>query len=210
MFGVLPGGTRQDDATNFRYYELAGVAHNVVHKDIEAIPAGVFGPFPIFLEDVCEFPMNTSGDGPVFGAYLYNAMWENMEAQVRSGIEPPHGNLIETDLAGVARDAFGNALGGVRLPQLDVPIAKYVPSNNPNPALPPFPPPLDQLGNLICRLSGAVFPFDEALLSSLYPNHGSYVSQIAARTDALRKDGFLLEEDAEALIEEAAESTIGK
>ena len=107
MFGVLLGGTRQDDATNFRYYELAGVAHNVVHKDIEAIPAGVFGPFPIFLEDVCEFPMNTSGDGPVFGAYLYNAMWENMEAQVRSGIEPPHGNLIETDPAGVARDAFG-------------------------------------------------------------------------------------------------------
>jgi hypothetical protein len=209
MFGVLLGGTRQDDATNFRYYELAGVAHNVVHKDIEAIPAGVFGPFPIFLEDVCEFPMNTSGDGPVFGAYLYNAMWENMEAQVRSGIEPPHGNLIETDPAGVARDAFGNALGGVRLPQLDVPIATYVPSNSPNPAL-PLPPPLDQLGNLICRLSGAVFPFDEALLSSLYPNHGSYVSQIAARTNALRKDGFLLEEDAEALIEEAAESTIGK
>jgi hypothetical protein len=210
MFGVLFGGTRQTDTPTFRYYELSGVAHNVVHKDIEAIPAGVFTPFPIFLEDVCEFPMNTSGDGPVFGSFLYNAMWENMDLQVRFGIEPPQGDLIATGPGGIARDAFGNALGGIRLPQMDVPIATYVPSNSPNPLLPPFPPPLDQLGNLICRLSGAVFPFDAATLSGLYANHGSYVSQIVKETIQLKKDRFLLDEEAETLTEEAAASSIGE
>jgi hypothetical protein len=209
MFGVLLGGTRQTDTPTFRYYELAGTAHNVVHKDIEAIPAGVFGPDPIFLEDVCEFPMNTSGDGPVFGAYLYNAMWENLELQVRFGIDPPHGELIATGPAGIERDAFGNALGGIRLPQLDVPIATYGPSNSPDPDL-VLPPPLDQLGLLICRLSGSVFPFDAGTLAALYGNHGAYVSQIAERAIALRQQRFLLDEELELLIEEAAESAIGR
>jgi hypothetical protein len=154
--------------------------------------------------------MNTSGDGPVFGAFLYNAMWENMELQVRFGIEPPQGDLIATGPGGIARDAFGNALGGIRLPQMDVPIATYVPSNNPNPLLPPFPPPLDQLGNLICRLSGAVFPFDAATLSGLYANHGSYVRQIVKETIQLKKDRFLLDEEAETLTEEVAALSIGE
>ena len=63
MFGVLAGNTRQSDTETFRYYEMAGVAHNVVHKDIEALPAGVIGPDPLLLEDVCVNPMNTAGDG---------------------------------------------------------------------------------------------------------------------------------------------------
>jgi hypothetical protein len=84
-----------------------------------------------------------------------------------------------------------------------------VPSNNPNPAL-PIPHPLDNLGELICRLSGAVFPFDDATLGTLYSNHGDYVSAIVGRTINLKRSRFLLDEDAEKLIEDAAESTIGR
>ena len=200
MAGVLAGDSRQEDVDDFRYYEMAGTAHTVVHKDIEVPGLG------IFLEDFCRFPINSLGDGPVLGSYLYNAMWENMENQVRHGWSPPHGDLIDTENGAILRDEFGNALGGIRLPMVEVPLATYGPSNEANPALPPF---LIGIANLNCRLSGTVTAFDEATLDELYPNHGRYVSAVVHAVNALRHDGFLLPEDAAAIVGEAATSKIG-
>jgi hypothetical protein len=200
MSGVLAGDSRQSDTDTFRYYEMAGTAHSVIHKDVEVPGLG------IFLEDFCQFEMNTLGDGPVFGSYLYNAMWRNMEQQVISGKEPPHGELIEVVAGEVARDEFGNGLGGIRLPQLDVPIATYGPNNSAEPSLPPF---LIPIANLACRLSGTVTPLDAETLDELYPNHGSYVSQIAQRSNELAEAGFLLPKDASKLKVDAALSHIG-
>ena len=57
LFGIAG---RQPDTPTFRYYEMAGVAHLTVHVGIELIPAGVLGPDPIFLEDLCAFPINST------------------------------------------------------------------------------------------------------------------------------------------------------
>jgi hypothetical protein len=97
-------------------------------------------------------------------------------------------------------------LGGIRLPQLDVPIATYGPNNSADPTLPPF---LIPIANLACRLSGTVSPFDDETLAQLYPNHGVYVSQIAQRTNALLRERFLLSKDASKLKTAAALSQIG-
>ncbi len=204
--------TRQDDTPTFRYYELAGVAHNPVHKDIEVIAANALFPGSpaILLEDVCALEPNTSADGPVFGSYLYNAMWENLAMQASFGIEMPSAPPLDVAGGQIARDAFGNALGGLRLPTLDVPIATYVPINAPNPALPPLPPPLDQLQNLVCLLNGGVIPFDDATLDELYPNHGRYVNQIVRGSADLRKERSLLKEDAKKLTQDAVKSDVGK
>ena len=104
------------------------------------------------------------------------------------------------------RDAFGNALGGIRLPQLDVPIATYGPHNNLDPAL-PLPPFLESfrgLLNLFCVLAGTVADFDDTTLESLYSSHKSYFRPFMRRTRRLREAGFLLAEDALALKMEAA------
>ena len=204
--------TRQDDTPTFRYYELAGVAHNPVHKDIEVIAANALfqGSPAILLEDVCALEPNTSADGPVFGSYLYNAMWENLAMQASFGIEMPSAPPLDVAGGQIARDAFGNALGGLRLPTLDVPIATYVPINVPNPALPPLQPPLDRLQNLICLLNGGVIPFDDATLAELYPNHGRYVNQIVRGSADLRKERLLLKEDAKKLTQDAVKSDVGK
>jgi hypothetical protein len=208
MNGVLGGNTRQEDSGLFRYYEMAGTAHTTVHLDVEVLPPALFPPDGLFLEDTCEFPINSIADGPVFGSLLYNAMWENMEGVVRSGDESPHGDLIALDpnTGGVARDEFGNALGGIRLPELNVPIATYGPHNSVNPTLPEF---LQPLLNLFCVLSGTVTPFDTEALHELYPNHGSYVNQYVRATNDLRMQGFLLPEDASMLKVNAALSDIG-
>jgi hypothetical protein len=205
--GVLASGSRQEDTEFFRYYEMPGTSHTTVHKDIEIIPASLFPPNGLFLEDTCLLPLNTLADGPVLGSYLHNAMWENMQETVRRGTAAPHGDLIETNAANeMARDEFGNALGGIRLPVLDVPTATYTGRNVISPALPPF---LQPLLDLFCRLAGSTLPFDDELIHELYPNHGRYVSQVVRATSRLRRQGFLLNEDAKQIRIEAAHSEIG-
>ena len=198
---------RQPDSPTFRYYEVAGAGHLSVHESVELIPGGVLGPDPILLESLCLNQINSTADGPVFFSYVLNALWENMERQVKRGVVPPDGVQMEVDgLTGsVRRDAFGNGLGGVRLPAMDVPTATYTPGNVADPSLPPF---LQAIGNLACRLSSSVTPFDDATIDELYPNHGTYVNQVAQASNQLREQGFLLPKDRQKIQTKAVHSTI--
>jgi hypothetical protein len=197
LFGTFG---RQPDAEKFRYYELAGVAHLTIHEGVEIFPGTDLG-------DLCENEMNTSADGPVVGSYLYNAMWDNLEAQVQRGIAPPPGVLMDVDGSGVIqRDQFMNALGGVRVPEMDVPTGShYPPTNQADPNLPPF---LQFIGNLACFLGGSTTPFDDEQLKELYNNHGGYVNKVARAANILMQDRFLLPKDRQIIINEAALSTI--
>jgi hypothetical protein len=197
--GVLVGESRQADTDTFRYYEMPGTSHVTVHKDQELLPG-------LLLENTCLFPLNTLADGPVFGSYLYNAMWDNMEATVVDGSDPPHGELIESEDGEIARDGFGNALGGIRLPMVEVPTATYGPRNVVDPSLPPF---LQPLLNLFCRLAGTVDDFDDETLNELYPNHGSYVNQVVHASNGLSMQGFLLPKDRNKIVVEAVLSGVG-
>jgi hypothetical protein len=199
---------RQGDTPTFRYYEVAGGGHLTAHIGIELIPAGVFGPDPFFLEDLCLFPLNTTADGPVFVSHVWNALWENMEDQVRKDREPPAGVQmdVDPDTQLVLRDEFGNGLGGVRLPSLEVPVANYLPGNLAEPTLPPF---LSLIGNLSCFLGSSVFPFDSETLDDLYPNHDSYVEAVSESVNDLLRGGFLLNKDARTLKKAAEKSDIG-
>jgi hypothetical protein len=201
LFGIFG---RQADTPTFRYYEVAGGGHLTVHLGVEIIPAGVLGPDPVLLDDICEFPLNTTADGPVFFSYTLNAMWDNMEKQVRKGRVPPAGVQMDVDsnTGDVLRDAYGNGLGGVRLPVMDVPTATYTPGNQARPGLP-------GLLNLACFLGSSVTPFDEATLDELYPNHGTYMSQVARASNALQMQGLLLPMDAQKIRVAAAHSMIG-
>jgi len=196
LFGIAG---RQADTPTFRYYEVAGAGHLSVHEGIELIPAGVLGPDPILLEELCLNPINSTADGPVFFSYVLNALWENMEQQVQGGRVPPAGLQMDVDPASglVLRDAFGNGLGGVRLPSMDVPRATYTPGNVADPSLPDL---LQAIGNLACFLASSVTHFDPATLNDLYPNHGSYVNQVARAANSLSGQGFLLMKDRQKII----------
>jgi hypothetical protein len=183
--GVLANGLRQADTQTFRYYEIAGATHVTVHKGVEVIP-GV-----ILLEDFCLNEMNTFADGPVLGSLVQQAMWKNLDEFVKNGTPMPHGTLIEDDAGVIRRDAYGNALGGIRTPDMEVPIARYDPNNTFDPTLPSF---IHDIAQLACYLSGSVFPFDEATIDSLYADHTDYVNQVSAAADALVAEGFLLPE----------------
>jgi hypothetical protein len=190
---------RQADTPTFRYYEVAGAGHLTVHKDVEVIPG-------LFLEDLCEFPINSTADGPVFFSYVANSLWENLEDQVQHGFEPPAGVQMDVVNGVVQRDGHGNGLGGVRLPSMNVPTATYTPGNQADPNLPPF---LIFIANLACRLASSVEPFDQETIDTLYPNQGGYISQVAVQSALLMQDGFLLPKDRQKVMATAIGSSMG-
>ena len=89
----------------------------------------------------------------------------------------------------VKRDEFGNALGGIRLAEIAVPVAKETAE--------------------LCGLGGTHVPFDTATLNRLYPTHGDYVAKVTAASQAMVKAGFLLPADAAKTIDTARRSIYG-
>jgi hypothetical protein len=193
-FGVIANDARQPDTRTYRAYEMAGTAHAGVHKGVDVVPN------LLTLEQACLNPLNTHADGPVFGSYLMNAMWKNLELQARFAIPPPPGRRMLVRDGAVARDAFGNARGGLRLPELDLPVATYTPNNEVNvDAIPPILQPAIPLLNLFCVLSGSVAPFDEVTLAGLYPSGEHYTARYRHRLITLLWHRYLLWPDAQKL-----------
>ncbi|WP_425358176.1 alpha/beta hydrolase domain-containing protein [Treponema primitia] len=75
-------------------------------------------------------------------------------------------------------DQNGNAKGGIRPPNFDIPTAQYV-------AGPAYP------------LEGFTIAFAPAKLKELYPTHEIYVEKIRQSADAAVKAGFLLPQGAD-------------
>jgi len=89
----------------------------------------------------------------------------------------------------LARDADGNAIGGLRSPIIDVPIGVY-----------------DGEG---CVETGTMAPLPPERLAQLHPTHRSYVERFTAATNTAVDDRFLTCDDAEVLVRKASTSTVG-
>ena len=85
------------------------------------------------------------------------------------------------------RDALGNALGGLRLPQIDAPTARYDGIGVPD----------------ACRLQGSAVPLSAETLRTLYPDHGAYLSRFGQAADRAVAAGVLLPDDAAAAMARA-------
>jgi hypothetical protein len=90
----------------------------------------------------------------------------------------------------VKRDEFGNILGGIRLAEIAVPVAKESAE--------------------LCGLGGTHVPFEAAVVNRLYPTHADYVAKVTAASDAMVKAGFLLRADANQTIARARRSIWGR
>ncbi len=136
-FGGLNNRRGDSDAKNARYrlYEVAGAAH--VTRPVDPAPGAIQPRAPIggvasanqprFSPHACtkQFPVGSQPNA--FPLHLaMAAMFDNMYRWVHKGIAPPRAPRIETNSDGTTRrDADGNAIGGLRMPPIDVPIAAY-------------------------------------------------------------------------------------
>jgi len=181
----------QPDTDLIRVWAMAGTSHAdwvnsivlyaINRRDLPAVP----------LFDNCAQPSRSR----IQGHYIMAAAVDGIVKWLTHGVPPPHGDpiqMVSNSPPVVARDAFGNALGGIRLASFEVPIA------------------LSQgTGTGGCALSGIYVPFDTATLQSLYPTHEGYVHAIMAAAEKNVADRFLLPADAAELIADARASLVG-
>jgi hypothetical protein len=165
--GISAGSTlnRRADSNapndRFREYEIPGATHlwtyltNFMPGAAEAArigkaPVGLCGETPIN-----NFPLQ----------YWLDGSFQNIDTWVRSGVPAPYAPRIALNNAATPNetmvdDQFGNPVGGVRSPYVDLPRYKYVWYN-------------DGPG---CGSAGHLVPLPQSTLQVLYPTDSVYES----------------------------------
>lgn len=197
---MTEGNCTLPDGPNMICWAVAGSTHNddrILSREIDEVGSCFGLTEPPFK---CQNPLNEFPSWRV-----YNAALDWLNLWVANGETPPAGDRFEGDPPLSRVDEHGNALGGVRLPDIDVPIATHNQDNGPGPENP-----LDILSMLACGLSGNSVYFDQAKLLQLYPTHEDYVNQYRAAADAAMAAGYLLQADYDEAMAEAEAAPIPK
>jgi len=174
----------------FRNYEIAGAAHatpdelNFAAAPDDLIKANRSVPPMKCNEGLrSRFP---SGPG-------FNVILNHLERWVIKKVPPPHADPIKVDNGAPVLDKFGNVIGGVRSPYVDVPTSAWYGNST---------------GESFCRIAGHEVPFDRAQLKQLYPTHKDYEAAVAKSVSDLIGKGFLTREDGANLVEEAKRAEV--
>ncbi len=157
--------SRQADSTNIRTWEITGTAH--VDANVLASALG------------CSTPVNS---GPEI--YVMDAALNALNTWITNPAHPPtKAPRITVNANGkIQRDAHGNALGGIRTPQLDVPIATLSGEGG--------------QGSGFCTIAGITKTFPLATATDLYGSKAKYLAAFDTSMQRAIKRGFLLEADA--------------
>ena len=192
------GTEEQAIPANVRMYDIAGASHAVL------------------LRSDCKLPRERLDWAPVSRATLLH-----LDRWISANAAPPANRVMPLEAATgdkevlaapkhlpqavverPKRDADGNVRGGVRLPDVAVPLGVHAAQQDP----PSFS----------CALAGAFLPFaatkeareaakDPRLsIAERYANRDDYVDKIRIAARALQADGFLLPDDAAVIIASAA------
>jgi hypothetical protein len=222
LIGLGYLSARQAPTRYIREWETAGTAHDDTYgllytrsdngngtADTEAFQSMLdppSDPIPGIID--CPAPINAGSH-----TYELRAAIVAVNKWMRTGTPPRQSPRLD---ASKSRTSFvtnsnGEALGGIRTPQVQAPVAKLsglgqpgsssVPSNPSNAA--------SVSGAALCAIFGTTVPFSAAKLASLYPSHASFVAKWDAATAAEVKGGYLLPTDARILDRVAAQSNIG-
>jgi hypothetical protein len=156
---------------------------------LAAMQAPTKDPIPGTI--TCNLAINT---GPAHWAL--NSAIDHLNQWVTKDVAPPIAPRLETTTVApvtYALDTNGNARGGVRSPQVDVPIAVLGGTTNTG---------TGQLGTF-CRLFGTTVPLTAQQLLAAYPTHDQFVAKWQQAVDRAVKAGYLLSPDASELVKAA-------
>jgi len=186
---------RQPETDLFRFYEMAGGSH--VDAQLNAVGGQALVRDLGLPPSFCPTPVDPLN--PIRIGFVQSALLEALDQWIASGASPPASRFIELATENgstvLARDVDGNAVGGVRPPDIQVPLGTYEGSNK---------------GPGFCGLFGGFAQFDDAKLKMRYANHDAYVSRFTAAVKSSVQEGFLLRQDAQTQRNSAAHSSIGK
>jgi hypothetical protein len=187
---------------NHRLWEVAGTSHSDLFIGYQSVfgygPRGLLDAPPVSrarFEEIIDAAGNYGERvDPLLAAcvvagaampmhYATSTAIHELAAWAGGAPPPESGPRFEFAGGGLAKDEHGNTQGGIRLPPIDVPVARYE--------------------STLCQLGGITVPFLDPQLQALYPTHAAYYGLMAARTDAAVAAGWLLPEDATDLMRRA-------
>jgi hypothetical protein len=174
----------QPDLERVRVWNVTGATHSEQYSLLSRA-AFLLRDLNRQAVDACATPARSR----VEIRYVYNAAVDALVKWKKNGAAPPHAPGLVFDEGAVKRDAHNNALGGIRLAEIEAPVANE--------------------SGINCGLGGTHVPFDAAEINRLYPTHESYVAKVAATSQGLVKAGFMLPADAAQTIDKAKRSIWG-
>ena len=181
---------RQPDSERFRYWEVAGASHVSLQGIASSSPRMErdFG-FAIPLDGEAMQAVNHVSVAPVVDAALHH-----VQAWLLDGTPPPVQPLIAFagEPAVIARDDNDIARGGIRLPQVEVPLGH-------NSAI-------QQAPDVFARLVGYHESFPDEKVRALYGSREEYLARYDVATRAAQAAGVILPRDVDPLLAEAAQA----
>ncbi|HTZ86929.1 MAG TPA: alpha/beta hydrolase domain-containing protein [Solirubrobacteraceae bacterium] len=180
---------------NLRHWEAAAGSHvpYMVQAGWGPLIERDVGP----AESLCtSTPILSTVEWP----YAVDAGTDELIAWQEGGSPPPaapRGEYVNSKT--LAKNSLGIQLGGLRLPEVDVPVVRDSGENSAHSAPNPYP------FSAFCTLLGQHQPFTETTLSSLYSDYGNYVDKVEADAQKLVSEGFLQPEGAQRIVDAAEE-----
>ncbi|KGM41441.1 hypothetical protein JY96_18955 [Aquabacterium sp. NJ1] len=180
--------SRTPDTNALRHWEIPGASHLDKYMQQETLAVDLSGK--ALQMPHCRKPTNT------LPARLFNhAALRALRTWVTEGKAPPIAPRMQrTRLGFVQDDEYGNALGGLRLPDLDVPLAQHGMYSN-------FPSSQWSMWSFYaCMAGGSRNPLPIEVVRKLYPTDQAYFDAYKKAADKLLSQGFLLPEDHASLL----------
>jgi len=206
VLGYLPA--RQPPTRFIREWEVAGTAHYDSYGLVESMADAGNGTADVKTFDTMVDPVSSFDNGAIScpvplnaGAHTYElrAAIVALNRWVDTGQAPPQSpRLGVASPTSYALDANGEALGGVRTPQVAAPVAVVNGTGDTSNA-----------GGGFCRIFGTTIPFSSAKLAQLYPTHRAFVEKWDAAVASDVSEGYLTAADAAVLDRVAGQSTVG-
>jgi hypothetical protein len=181
---------RQPDSERFRYWEMAGTSHVSLPAMASSSPRleRDFG-FAIPLDVEGMQAVNQVSVAPVVDAALHH-----LQAWLQDGTPPPVQPRITFagEPPAIVRDEHDIARGGIRLPQVEVPLGH-------NSAI-------QQAPDIFARLVGYHERFPDESVRALYGSREEFLARFEDATRAAEAAGVVLPRDVGPLLAEAAQA----
>ncbi len=184
----------EPDAANYRQWEVAGGSH-LPRMAFENFQKPIERDTGLTLSASCvKYPLSR-----VQWPYVVNSAYEHLVDWANGGAAPPIAPRGEYQAAPadsnnqLERDDLGIAKGGIRLPEMDVPVRLNTGVNSADPGG-------GGIFSAFCVLLGSSEDLTNAVLKQRYDDWGTYIDEVKAKAEDVADQGFILDQDVPRLL----------